>query len=523
MISRVLALVLLSFSLALASFSTDLDTLAMKMADALKLSPQEPLSITTINLDKNYMLPLDPILLKLKEKLNSYSKSVAFNPFRGEENATIRSIVLSGGAEYEPIPMNERKIDSLLLTGYYTLNGNDSLSVNFQIKIIDYNAHVLFESDEYTINKQDCSPAIKREIFEHVSNKEKFNELEYRGKIIKDLDDLFHHTPNSNLLASPVEYRFEKKNPYAVGWQVELLKDILSRQYGITICPKSSNAITIEQSHSVIFTHDGKQYSRANLVEGESNLPDTFAQDTTYNTVNNGDNTISSEPEDTKVEERKCNTQQEKNMIGKIYETFNITYPSLFNPFNYAKLDEVFIDQGTPSILTGTKVVDNPSSGKEVVKYTWQTKRDWLNSLKDAVEKRNRSFDVKTSVMGVFMDNLDQNRFWAIVKQKWQTKDMYGHVVYQDDGFLIVNFDFAADTLKDFKIYYRHWFYDYQYDDVERGTKRYTKLVKDINTYFAEDSVNNKISGISKDLKVKMRDYLIQQVKTFNGKASRLP
>ena len=80
MISRVLALVLLSFSLALASFSTDLDTLAMKMADALKLSPQEPLSITTINLDKNYMLPLDPILLKLKEKLNSYSKSVAFNP-----------------------------------------------------------------------------------------------------------------------------------------------------------------------------------------------------------------------------------------------------------------------------------------------------------------------------------------------------------------------------------------------------------------------------------------------------------
>lgn len=103
---------------------------------------------------------------------------------------------------------------------------------------------------------------------------------------------------------------------------------------------------------------------------------------------------------------------------------------------------------------------------------------------------------------------------WAVVKQKWQTKDQAGHVVYQDDGFLLVNFDFDADDkLKDFKIYYRLWFYDYQYDDLELGIKRHEKLVRDIKKYFID---SKGISGIDSTLKKGIMDFLINKVETVN-------
>ncbi|MGB7567109.1 MAG: hypothetical protein WBM07_04560 [Chitinivibrionales bacterium] len=306
MLLKPLLFVLLSFSLCLASFSSDLDTLAMKMASELKLTPQRPLQMTTINIDKNYMLPLDPVLLKLKEKLAPYAKEVVFNPFRGEENSTIRSIVLSGGGEYAPIRMDEKKIDSLLLTGYYDLFSGDSSKVNFHVKIINIDARLIFESEEYTINKTDCPPALQREVFEQISNSEKFKEMEFRGKIIKQLDDLFHNTQNNNLLAFPTEYRFENKNPYAIQWQVEWLRDILTRRYGITMKDESHNGIVIEQTGSVIFSRDGKRYSRAKLIDGESLLPDSFPEEfNSYHFIN----TSMPASEEPKIESKKCTTR----------------------------------------------------------------------------------------------------------------------------------------------------------------------------------------------------------------------
>jgi hypothetical protein len=512
MLVKILMSILPAFSICCASFSSDLDTLALKMASALKLSPQRALQVTVIDIDKNYMLPLDPVLSKLKEKLAPYSKEVIFNAFNGEENSTIRSIVLSGGGEYAPISMEEKKIDSLLLTGYYDLYSGDSSIVNFHIKIINLNARLIFQSDEFIISKKDCPAAFQREIFDQIGNDEKFAEMEYRGKIIKQFDDLFHNTRNNNLLAYPAEYRFVNKNPYAINWQVEWIKDILTRAYGITFNDQSADSIVIEQSKSVIFFRGGKQYSRAKLVDGESTLPDSFPEEyNSYHYINTSEPAVK---EEVKVENRKCATQDENVIRDKIHETFNTYYPELFNNFNYSKLDSIYIDQGHPSILVGTKVVDDPAKGKEQIKYIWQNKKDWLNSLKKAVDERHRRFCVQTSVMGLFNDNLDHNRWWAVVKQKWQTKDLSGHVVYQDDGFLLVNFDFDADDkLKDFKIYYRLWFYDYQYDDVELGVKRYEKLVNDIRRYFVD---SKGISGIDSTLKKGMMEFLVNKVKTVN-------
>ena len=509
---NVIAFIFLSCSLCFASFSSDLDTLAKKMAVELKLSPQRSVSITTFNIDRNYLLSLDPVFDKLKEKLAPYVKKVVFNPFADE--GLIDDIIVAG--DHGTIPMSERKVDSLLLTGYYRIYKSDSSKINFKIKISDIQGQVLFKSEEYTILMADCPSEIKIDIFDKLTSSETFRELQYRGRLITELNDLFA-TQNNNLQAYPREYRFEKKNPYALQWQVETLRDILSRKYNITMSNSSANTITIEQSESVVFSRDGKEYSRAHLVKGDAPWPEEFpsAKDTYIIPVSNPTSN------DITFENSTFTTLPQKTRRDAIFEIFDTYYPALFNNFNYQRLDEIFFSEyGDSTILVGTVVVDDARTGREQIRYGWKTKTDWLNSLKKAVEEQNRRFCVKTSIMQLFKDKSNPDRFWAIVKQKWQTKDMDGNVVYQDNGFLLVNFDFKADnTLKDFKIYYRLWFYDYKYDDLELGIKRYEKLSDDIKTAFFG---KNAVGEIDSSLKRRMMDYLITTVKTFNNQKFRM-
>lgn len=215
-----------------------------------------------------------------------------------------------------------------------------------------------------------------------------------------------------------------------------------------------------------------------------------------------------------KMEEKKFSTSNEVKIRDKIFETFNIYYPAIFNPFDYEKLNTIFFDKKEPSILVGIVNSSDPTTGKEIVTYRWQTKQAWLDHLKKLVEVDHRTFEIKTSVMKVFNDDLDANRYWAIVRQNWKTKDSFGKTIYQDDGFLFVNFDFTADkVLKDFKIYYRLWFFEYQYDDLELGIKRYEKLEKDITDHFK----NGIKSGLSDNLKNAMCSYLIGQIRKGGG------
>ena len=183
----------------------------------------------------------------------------------------------------------------------------------------------------------------------------------------------------------------------------------------------------------------------------------------------------------------------------------------MFSSFNYEMLKKVFQDPGHSSILVGRILSIDPTLGREKVDYNWYRSGSWLGELKKAVEERKRTFDVTTSVMGIFNDNLLPFRFWAIVKQKWVTKDKNGARVYSDDGFLFVNFDFEVDEivrLKDFKVYYRLWFYNYKYDDIELNIGRNEKLVSDINRYFL-----NGLGGIEKTLKYGMRDFLVKKIR----------
>ncbi len=506
-------ILILAFCRVQASFDSDMEKLAMHLAQTLRCSPQTVLHLTAIPEDKSYMLSLKPVYKAVAEHLRPYVQEVRFHSFRGEENAVLRSMILSGSREYAPIRLYERQIDSIILTGSYFLLEGSTDRVNVVITVINLQAETLFQSREYSLSSADCPPALKRVIFSRLCDGNGYAEIAYRGRIIKKLDYLFN-SPNNNLLAYPAEYRFEQRHPYAIQWQVDIFKETLALKYAISLSRSSPNTIIVEPTGTVVFLRDALERQVDNCIDGEPLLPVNFAEEYDslhylYSSPASGNHTVT-------VEKKQYATDAEKRIRDKIYETFSDYYPTLFTPFNYKMLDTVFADKSRPSILVGNKRLVDPRIGREIVTYTWLSKKSWLAGLLKAHLQRRRTFTVDTEVMGVFNDNTDPNRYWAVVRQKWQTRDRYGSVVYQDDGFLIVNFDFLADqTLKNFKIHYRLWFYHYQYDDIELGIKRHEKLVGDINHYFVED-----LSGIDTNLKNAMRDFIVSKVRGATIKES---
>jgi len=194
-------------------------------------------------------------------------------------------------------------------------------------------------------------------------------------------------------------------------------------------------------------------------------------------------------------ETREFRTPDELKVHDIIFETFNNYYPGLFDSLDYENLNKIFV--GSSSVLIGNIKSSDPITGREFVEYSWITKQKWLDHLKQLHDSFNRSFEVRTGVMMVFNDDLDFNRYWAIVRQNWKTKDSFGKTVCQDNGFLLAAFDFTSErVLKDFKIGFQFGFYEYQYDDIELGIKRYQKIENDITTHF-----KNEIKSLSGSLK----------------------
>lgn len=210
-----------------------------------------------------------------------------------------------------------------------------------------------------------------------------------------------------------------------------------------------------------------------------------------------------------KPTERPFRTPSEVKVRDTIFKTFSTYYPQLFNPFNFEKLNQIFFNKKNPSILTGTVRQSDSLTGREIVDYRWITTNEWLDHLKKLHDVDNRTFDVHATVMKIFRDDLDPNRYWAIVRENWKTLDAFGKIVYEDNTFQFYNFDFTTDrVLKDFKIYYRLWFYEYQYDDLETGIKRHEKLKRDITTYF-----RNGIKSMSSTLNKAIYKYFVSQIK----------
>ena len=490
-----------------ATFDEDIANIAEEIAENLKLSTDKPLFVTTLSEDKQYMLPLEPVFNKLKTSLKPYVSDIRFKNPQGSEVATLAGIIRGGTS----LGMEEMTVDSLILTGSYFLMDQSLDRVNCVLNIQDIRAVKLYQSEEFTIHANDCPPAIQRAIFNKLLNKESYGEIEYKGYVIDKLERLFNSGDN-DLLLPPAVYSFVNRHPYAIQYQVNALKEILTLKYGVSFSQDSNNKIVIPADGSLIFIRDGKERPLQKIIDGEPLYSNDFSsQCSSYFYMSSS---MENSGKTKKMEEKKFSTSNEVKIRDKIFETFNYYYPALFNPFDYEKLNTIFFDKKEPSILVGIVNSSDPTTGKEIVTYRWQTKQAWLDHLKKLVEVDHRTFEIKTSVMKVFNDDLDANRYWAIVRQNWKTKDSFGKTIYQDDGFLFVNFDFTADkVLKDFKIYYRLWFFEYQYDDLELGIKRYEKLEKDITDHFK----NGIKSGLSDNLKNAMCSYLIGQIRKGGG------
>jgi len=491
-----------------ASFESDIELLALEMAKTLKLSPQTQLSITTIDRDKAYMLSMAPIFTSLVSYLQPYVSDIKIHSFRGEENAIIREIVRTSGPNYRPVRLYEPQVDSLIMLGSYYMMENTADSVNFSVTVMDLCGRKLFQSAEYTVTRKEAPVSLKREVFARLSDNAQVSEMLYRGRVIQKLETLFN-SPNNNLLSYPALYRFEHNHPYAIQWQVHALREVLTIAYGVSFDANSRNSITLEPTGTISFKHENTIRPVDDMVDGEPLFPPALLDG--FDSLVYLYTDPRAPGRAAHVEKKAFDTPGEKTVQERITETFTVYYPSLFSPLKPAMIDRVFADKDHPSILVGSVVSVDPSTGREIVKYGWHSKKAWLAGLMRAQEQKERFFEVSADVLAVFCDNLNPSRYWAIVLQQWQTKDRYHKIVYQDDGFLIVNFDFAADrTLREFKVHYRLWFYNYRYDDIELGLLRHEKLVQDIQQYFIEG-----IGGIDASLKQAMLDCLVNTIHTI--------
>lgn len=497
---RIVIVLLSLFTFSHASFDETMATIAAEISESLELSPDKPLHITTINEDKQYMLSMEPVFKELKGYLTQYASEVRFKS--SDEGKVIYEMIRRG----LPMKLNEITVDSLILTGGYFLMNKSLEKVNCILKIQDIRAVNLYECDEFTISQQDCPPALERILFNKLVDNKAYAEIKYKGYVIEKLDKLFN-TGNNNLLLPPAVYCLENRHPYAIRYQLNAFKEILNLKYGIGFNQNAENKIRVIADGTVTFSRNSVEWPLQRIIDGEPLYGNDFSEPCTSYTI------IRKPAEASKgsihLEERKFSTDSEMKVREKIYKTFNKYYPALFDPFQYEKLDKIFAERKEPSILVGNVQVSNPVTGFEQVAYSWHTKRQWLDHLKDLNENHHRRFEVNTSMMKIFNDDVDPNRYWAIVRQKWKTIDSFGKTIYTDNGFLFVNFDFTADrVLKDFKIHYRLWFYEYRYDYIEKGIKRHEKLQEDITMHFKE-----KIKAIPEVLKEAMSDYLISQIR----------
>ncbi len=208
---------------------------------------------------------------------------------------------------------------------------------------------------------------------------------------------------------------------------------------------------------------------------------------------------------ETKFERTTPSILTEKRIVSEIKDYFSIEYPSLFNPFIPQKLLNLFPYKEQNNILTGT--VNQSVSGTTSVRYQWTSPKKWVLRLKE-LSKRGRNFNLKCEVVEIIQDPHIPFRFWAVVKQDWQTLDIQGSEKYRDEGFLLVNFDFSSDGIAQKKeFYYRLWFYSYPYEIVQESQSSRSRKIQNDVTHGIE-----KISGVDLSLKIEIEKAILRSL-----------
>lgn len=201
-------------------------------------------------------------------------------------------------------------------------------------------------------------------------------------------------------------------------------------------------------------------------------------------------------------------------------------------PPDFDYLSKVF--QGKDrGILKGKLKVD--PAGREQVQYYWESPADWIGSIRRLVQGGNR-LKVNLAVIWVYQDKHSRDRYWAVVKQGWETLDPGGRKLYRDDGFLFLNFDLdGKHNPCNLSVRYRLWFYNYKNPDARTGLKRYQLIARDIRGALDEkadaqinmghlegdrwvpDAGKRGLSGVDRSLLERMTNDLVGGIREATG------
>lgn len=487
--------------LLLQLYSTPFIKVCNDLFEQLHLDNHSTLNITVLEDDKNYLLPLTPIYEEIKKGLSTKVKEVHFHSVQGKAMAPIYELLtMTNGNANIPVP--DITVDSLIFSGTYDILSTDS--VYCKLEILDINGTEKF-SETFIVKKGD-SPQMDMEFFHQLEDPEMYENISYRKRVIKAVDELYYNSQFS-FFSLPAIYRFEKINPYANDKQVETVRWILGRKYGITIDNSSQNTISVINGGSLVFVKNGKEFTIPHIVDGESMFPDIMNESLdSYEYEVNGN-----------YYSKSIETPIEKNIRNQIITTFEDIYPTYFAPFNRQKLEQIYSPSGK-TILWGAVEASDPRTGVEKVRYVWLTRDQWIAALENKTNQ-GRRFDVTTKVLKIYQSSVSNTRYWAIIRQDWQTFNRSNRLVYHDDGFLIVNFDFdpTSGNLQNFEIGYRIWINDYKYDQISPRLTRVEKLSYDLQRYFIDE-----VHGIDTHLKYEIVDYIIDLAKE-QDRALKLP
>lgn len=495
---KVLVMVLIVRLPLLADTHSDIELFSQKIISSLELTPQSKISVSLLEKDRNYMLDLAPIYELIRAELvkKLSGSQVLFTSIEGRSSSVVYDLLtrqpVDGGVRL-------KELDTLFLSGDYTID-SDSL-IYCTIQLSTSLARTLCSST-FEIQKKDALPSFKAKLFRYVSDKKLKEQTLYRGRVIEAVNAMVNAS-EGNLFYYPAAFRFVKENPYANVKQLDLLKEVLSYRYGVLFRSDASAKITVSYDGVVLIERDGNSVTLADLVDGEALLPDNFDRDMSKVLVPVRDY----KKEEVHYEDRPFR-KGESFVPQKIKEIFEVDFPSLFSPLRADSLRSLFYNREN-SILVGTLQKSDRATGRETVSYRWSSSEEWITRL-EQLQKRGRRFHVSTKVMKVLQDELSATRYWAIIKQDWETY-YQGSPVYSDMGFLLVNFDFDMSNhkLKEFKISYRLWFYDYRYKELETGLGRVDKLRYDLEQYFVDP--HKGVSGIPINLKEELVSYIVKK------------
>lgn len=434
----------------------------------------------------------------VRENLSSKlgAQRVRFTSLDGKASTVVYDL-LSKNSLSSALSLSE--VDSLILSGTYHIE-TDSL-VYCTVLLSTTSARTI-ATTTFQFEKKSAPPSLRATLFLPLSQGNTFETILYKGRVITALEKMIHSN-EANFFFQPALFQFIKDNPYANKDQLDLLREILSFRYGVLFTNKSEAQIRVGYDGLLTIERAGKSVVLSNIIDGEPLLPTTFEND--MQTVRVPVQNLKTQQ--TQYEERALSLS-DSYISDVITKEFEEKYPSLFNPLNTKKLNALFSNREN-SILVGTLLESDHTTGIERVSYQWLPAKVWIQKLQ-TLQKNGREFFVTTKVMKLFRDEISGSRYWAVIKQEWATS-FKNKKSYEDVGFLIVNFDFDTNgkQLIDFHIAYRLWFYNYRYREIETGIGRVSKLKQDLSNYFLDPQQG--ISGISENLKREILSFIIQK------------